>query len=269
MEIVLLEKNKMKNERAFSLVELIIVVLIIGALAVIGIPRIIQNAHSAKVYVCKTNVNMINRQIEQYMATEASLLAALTDVTENTDYFPDGAPACPFGTAYVMDGSTHKVIDHSHSTEEGGSTALSPEQAIQQVSEALSDIVDSNPGTPLADKIEDAMDELLTALVELDQPDNQAAVGNIEGAVGKLEAAVKDGLLDAEQGIQLMDDLSATAKQLADTALDQAIAQGGDPDVINDAQQSLLEGDGYRADEAFKDAVNKYKDALGKAESAL
>jgi len=258
----------MRPKKGFTLVELIIVVLILGTLATITIPRIIGGAVSAKVNACKTNVKMINRQIESYLTTEGSSLAALTDVIENTDHFPDGAPTCPFGTAYVMIGSTYRVPNHFHLTKKG-SEALIPEQAIQQVNDALSDIADSNPGTPLADKIEDVMDKLLTALVELDIPDNQAAVGNIEGAVGELKVAVNDGLLNAEQGTQFMDDLSASAKQLANTALDQAIAQGGDPDVINDAEQLLLEGDGHRADEDFLDAVSKYKDALAKAESVL
>ena len=90
----------------------------------------------------------------------------------------------------------------------------------------------------------------------------------MEGAVGDLEAAVKDGLLDPTQGIQLMDQFAGIAQQIAADALDEAIAQGGDPGEINDAQQALDEGDGLRASEAFKDAVNKYKDALSKAESA-
>ena len=145
-----------------------------------------------------------------------------------------------------------------------------PAEATQDQVDVLQDIVDTNPGTPLADKIQDAVDKLQTALTEFDKtpPDNQAAVGNIEGAVGELEAAVNDGLLDAVQGVQLMDKLAGIARQMAADALDEAIAQSGDPGEINDAQQALSEGDGLRTSEAFKDAVNKYKDALSKAESA-
>ena len=66
-----------------------------------------------------------------------------------------------------------------------------------------------------------------------------------------------------------MDQLARTARQLAQEALDQAVAQGGDSVVIADAQQTLAEGDTLRESGAFKDAVSKYKDALAKAESAL
>ena len=118
--------------------------------------------------------------------------------------------------------------------------------------------------------VEDAKAKAQTALDELNTTplDNQAAVGNIEGAVGDLEAAI--GLDPAQDPIltDLMDQLAGLAQQLASDALDQAIAQGGDPTVIADAQQALVEGDTLRASGAFKDAVNKYKDALAKAESA-
>lgn len=135
--------------------------------------------------------------------------------------------------------------------------------------EDLADLVDSNPGTPLADKIEDVIDKLLTAIDELNKPDNQAAIGNVEGAVGDLEAAVKDGLLDAEQGISLMDDLACVAKQLADNALGQAIADGGDPEKISEARDCVNAGDALRISGSYKEAVAKYKDALSKAEGAL
>ena len=91
----------MRNRKGFTLVELLIVVLIIGALAAIAIPRIGSSAANAKTNACKTNVDTINSQIELFMANTGSWPTALTDVTEDTDYFPDGAPACPYGTAYV------------------------------------------------------------------------------------------------------------------------------------------------------------------------
>ena len=97
----------------------------------------------------------------------------------------------------------------------------------------------------------------------MDKGDNQAVVGNIEGAVGDLEAAVKDGILSESES--QIDKLVCVAKQLAEDAIEQAIANGGDSDKIADAQDSLSEGDALGDS---KDAVNKYKDALAAAEGA-
>lgn len=66
-----------------------------------------------------------------------------------------------------------------------------------------------------------------------------------------------------------MDLLASVARDLAADALDHVLVQGGDEDEITEAQQGLTDGDTLRALGAFKDAVNRYKDALAKAEGAL
>ena len=148
-------------------------------------------------------------------------------------------------------------------------TGWSP--SLEAISNTLNSIIDSNPGTPLADKVEDALATVQTALEELDKdpPDNQAAIGNLEGAVGDIQATVDDGLLTSSEGEDLMDPLTEIARSLAVDAIDQAIAVGGDQEKIDEAQLALDEGDALKASGDFKDAVNKYKDALAKAEGAL
>jgi hypothetical protein len=55
----------------------------------------------------------MNSSIELYNAEESAYPSALTDVTGDTDYFPDGAPACPLSGSYTMSGTTHRVsCDH-------------------------------------------------------------------------------------------------------------------------------------------------------------
>ena len=57
--------------------------------------------------------------------------------------------------------------------------------------------------------------------------------------------------------------------KLAIDAIAEAIAQGGDPSNINEAEHLLNMGDTLRASGAFEDAINEYKDTLDQAEDAL
>jgi general secretion pathway protein G len=104
----------MRRRKGFTLVELLVVVLILGALAAIAVPRIIGGATNAKINACKTNVDLLNSQIELYYANTGVWPTALTTVTGDVNYFPDGAPSCPFATAYSYSTGTHRVSDHPH-----------------------------------------------------------------------------------------------------------------------------------------------------------
>ncbi len=104
----------MRSNRAFTLVELLVVVMILGALAAIAVPRIIGGATNAKINACKTNVDLINSQIELYYANEGDWPSQLSDLTTDPNFFPDGAPECPYGTVYSYSTTTHRVSDHTH-----------------------------------------------------------------------------------------------------------------------------------------------------------
>jgi general secretion pathway protein G len=106
----------MYRKKAFTLVELLVVVMILGALAAIAVPRMISGATNAKMKACDTNVHLLNSQIELYYANEGKWPARLNTVTSDPNYFPDGAPGCPFGSAYPYQYSTttHRVSSHTH-----------------------------------------------------------------------------------------------------------------------------------------------------------
>jgi prepilin-type N-terminal cleavage/methylation domain-containing protein len=101
------------KKQAFTLVELMVVVLVLGALAAIAIPRITGGAFNAGVNACQKNVDIINSQIELYHSNTGSWPLEIGEVTKDPNYFPDGPPECPFGEPYVLDNNI-RVPEHIH-----------------------------------------------------------------------------------------------------------------------------------------------------------
>lgn len=102
----------MSKKRGFSLVELLIVVLILGALAAIAIPRISASSETAKSNACATNIDVLNSQIELYKADTGAYPATLATITGSATYFPDGAPDCPLDGTYTMGANNRVTCNH-------------------------------------------------------------------------------------------------------------------------------------------------------------
>ena len=153
---------------------------------------------------------------------------------------------------------------------------ISLTEALQNVIDELQNIIDNNPGTPLADKLEDAKGSVQTAINQLNKtpPDNQATAGNIEGAAGSLEDAIKDEGLDQTQGEELINQLLDISRQVALNAIDTANnTLGSDLGKIASANAALTNGDTLRTPPTsfgdFKTAAAEYKVAIAEAEGAL
>ena len=86
--------------------------------------------------------------------------------------------------------------------------------------------------------------------------------------MGEIDSAVSSGDLTAAEGASLEERITGAARMIAVEAIDQARARGGNAAKIAEANRALADGDALRASGAGKAAVNKYKDAAGKAEGA-
>jgi prepilin-type N-terminal cleavage/methylation domain-containing protein len=103
-----------ERRKGFSLLELLAVVIILGVIAAIVIPRISYSSVTAKQNACFQNKAEINSAVERYYFDNGALPANLAALSA---YFPDGVPSCPVsGNAYSLDATTKRVTGHSGST---------------------------------------------------------------------------------------------------------------------------------------------------------
>ncbi len=103
---------KKSRRNAFSLLELLAVVVILGIIALVVIPRINFSAATARENSCFQNKAEINAAVERYYFNNGSL--GTTVQLDVPAYFPDGLPVCPeTGAAYALDGVTGRVTGHT------------------------------------------------------------------------------------------------------------------------------------------------------------
>lgn len=98
-----------KKRSAFSLLELLAVVVILGIIAAIVVPRVTVSSDTAKQRVNEHTAATLNSAIERYYVDNGKWPGSLADMVPT--YLPDGVPTNPVDdSAYTIDPKTSRII---------------------------------------------------------------------------------------------------------------------------------------------------------------
>jgi general secretion pathway protein G len=119
---------KRSTRSAFTLVEVLIVVVIMAILAATIIPQFTDSTNDAKISTSKFNLHTMRSQIELYKAHHNGLLpsASLAELTKATD--ADGADGGPFGP-YMREIPANPFNNLNTVTATAGTSATPPAAA--------------------------------------------------------------------------------------------------------------------------------------------
>ena len=127
--------DKKKNQRGFTLLELLIVVLILGMLAALVGPRLFGTLGKAKGQVARTQIELLVSALDhfrldvgRYPGTEEGLEALVTPVEGlegwSGPYLKRGLPKDPWGKPYVYtspaEGAEYEIVSLGRDAQPGG-----------------------------------------------------------------------------------------------------------------------------------------------------
>jgi competence protein ComGC len=95
-----MEVKKMKNEKGFTLIEMMIVMLIISVLLIITIPNITKHSANINDKGCQAFVKMVQAQ-EQSFEMEKKRVPTSVDELVTEGYLREDAKGCPNGKTEV------------------------------------------------------------------------------------------------------------------------------------------------------------------------
>src|SRR6266850_7771750 len=95
---------RMAHKRAFTFVQMLIVVTIIGLLLAMAIPYLVRARTNSNANACINNLQMLYGAQEIYSREEHVLGTSLINLTNIAPYLPKGQiPKCPMNGNYIVD----------------------------------------------------------------------------------------------------------------------------------------------------------------------
>ncbi|MDW0108939.1 competence type IV pilus major pilin ComGC [Sporosarcina aquimarina] len=91
----------LRNERGFTLIEMMIVLLIISVLILVAIPNVTKHSKSIDTKGCDAYLKMVEGQVQAYKMDKKEIPVSLTKLAEE-GYLPK-EPKCPDGTELTID----------------------------------------------------------------------------------------------------------------------------------------------------------------------
>ncbi|WP_374939776.1 competence type IV pilus major pilin ComGC [Bacillus sp. MCCB 382] len=93
--------NMLKNEKGFTLIEMMIVLLVISVLLFITIPNVTNQSNSINSKGCEAFIHMVEGQIEAYKM-DGNTDPVTIDSLVTDGYLNDEYKACPDGRAITV-----------------------------------------------------------------------------------------------------------------------------------------------------------------------
>ncbi|MFH1490280.1 MAG: type II secretion system protein [Pseudomonadota bacterium] len=109
-KLVRTEKNRIRGESGFTLIEILIVVILLGILATIIIPQVSVSSDDAKLNALKTNLGNMRSSIELYYYQHSNAYPGAKSETDGTATSSDGAAATAFAEQLLKFTSSAGVV---------------------------------------------------------------------------------------------------------------------------------------------------------------
>jgi competence protein ComGC len=98
----------MNNEKGFTLIEMLIVMLVISVLLFITIPNITKHNSNINEKGCQAFVKMVEAQVQAYQIEHKKFPAGVQDLIDE-GYLKEGEKGCPDGKTTIQIGADGKV----------------------------------------------------------------------------------------------------------------------------------------------------------------